>query len=79
MQSAAGAIDAATDNERPLSFGNNSNGSEASFNGKYDEIRLSKGAMSAARVGAEHASMKAGFLSADAAKPISNGLLIMMR
>ena len=79
VQSAAGAIDAATDNDKPLSFGNNSNGSEASFNGKYDEIRLSKGAMGAARVGAEHASMKAGFLSADAAKPISNGLLIMMR
>ena len=71
VQSAAGAIDAATDNDKPLSFGNNSNGSEASFNGKYDEIRLSKGAMSAARVGAEHASMKAdaGFLSAGTAGP----------
>ncbi len=62
----SGTITAATDNGLPLSFGNNSNGSEASFNGKYDEIRLRKGALSATRVAAEYATMTdAGFLVCD--------------
>lgn len=53
----SGTIAAATDNGLPLSFGCNSNGSERSFPGLYDEIRLSKGAKSAERVAAEYATM----------------------
>ena len=38
--SASGTIAVATDNGYPLSFGCDSNGDEAAFNGQYDEIRL---------------------------------------
>lgn len=66
VRTGGGDITAATDNGLPLSFGNNSNGSEASFNGQYDEIRLRKGALSATRVAAEYATMTdAGFLVCD--------------
>ena len=51
------AIVAVTDNGLPLSFGCNSNGSEASFNGQYDEIRLCDGAKGAVRIAAEYATM----------------------
>lgn len=62
----SGAIAAVSDTDKPLSFGNNSNGSEGSFNGMYDEIRLRKGALSATRVAAEYATMTdAGFLVCD--------------
>ena len=72
VQCGSGTIAAATDNGLPLSFGNNSNGSERSFPGLYDEIRLSKGAKSTARVAAEYAAMSdLGFLSAAAAVPTS--------
>ena len=72
VQCGSGTITAATDNGMPLSFGNNSNGSERSFPGLYDEIRLSKGEKSAARVAAEYAAMSdLGFLSAAAAVPTS--------
>ncbi|MBO4709066.1 MAG: DUF2341 domain-containing protein [Kiritimatiellae bacterium] len=68
----SGTIAAATDNGLPLSFGNNSNGSERSFPGLYDEIRLSKGAKSAERVAAEYATMSdRAFLSAANAVPTS--------
>ena len=62
----SGAIAAVSDTDKPLSFGNNSNGSEGSFNGMYDEIRLRKGALNATRVAAEYATMTdAGFLVCD--------------
>ena len=44
------SIAKATDNGLGISFGNYSNCSEKSFYGKYDEARLSKGAMTAERV-----------------------------
>lgn len=77
-QCGSGTIAAATDNELPLSFGNNSNGSERSFPGLYDEIRLSKGAKSADRVAAEYATMfDASFLSASDAVATSPDMPII--
>ena len=68
----SGTIAAAADNGLPLSFGNNSNGSERSFPGLYDEIRLSKGVKSAERIAAEYAAMSdSSFLSASDAVPTS--------
>lgn len=57
VDAGSGTIVAATDNGKPLSFGGNSNNSEASFNGQYDEIRLCDGAKGAVRVAAEYATM----------------------
>jgi len=74
----SGTIAAATDNGLPLSFGNNSNGSERSFPGLYDEIRLSKGAKSADRVAAEYATMfDSSFLSASDAVATSPDMPII--
>ena len=53
--SGSGTIAAATENGKPLSFGNNSNGSERSFPGLYDEIRLLDATPSAAWFAAEYA------------------------
>lgn len=53
--SGSGTITAATENGKPLSFGNNSNGSERSFTGLYDEIRLLDATPSAAWFAAEYA------------------------
>ena len=59
----SGTIGAASDNGQQLSIGNNSVGNAVKFNGQYDEVRLSKGAMSASRVAADYATMfKASFL-----------------
>ena len=64
VQKETGGIDAVSDISEPLSFGNNSNGSEATLNGRYDEIRLQKGVLRADRVKAEYATMTdATFLS----------------
>lgn len=74
----SGTIAAATDNGKPLSFGNNSNGSERSFPGLYDEIRLSKDAKSAERIAAEYAAMSdSSFLSAYDAVPTSPDMPII--
>ena len=74
----SGTIAAATDNGKPLSFGNNSNGSERSFPGLYDEIRLSKGVKSAERIAAEYAAMSdSSFLSAYDAVPTSPDMPII--
>ncbi len=51
----SGTIAAATENGKPLSFGCNSNGSERSFPGLYDEIRLLDATPSAAWFAAEYA------------------------
>ena len=60
----SGTIVAATDNGRPLSFGCNSNGSEQSLAGLYDEIRLLDATPSAAWIAAEyHAMADAGAMS----------------
>ncbi|MCR5838731.1 MAG: DUF2341 domain-containing protein, partial [Kiritimatiellae bacterium] len=60
----SGTITAATDNGKPLSFGNNSNGSERSLAGLYDEIRLLDATPSAERIAAEyHAMADAGAIS----------------
>lgn len=53
-QCGSGTITAATDNGLPLSFGNNSNGSERSFPGLYDEIRLLDDTPSAAWIATEY-------------------------
>ena len=53
----SGTIAAATDNGKPLSFGNNSNGSERSLAGLYDEIRLLDATPSAAWIAAEYHAM----------------------
>ncbi|MGI5869063.1 MAG: DUF2341 domain-containing protein [Kiritimatiellia bacterium] len=54
--SASGTIAAATDNGYPLSFGCDSDGTEAAFNGKYDEIRLIDGLASPVWVACEYAT-----------------------
>ena len=60
----SGTIAAATDNGKSLSFGNNSNGSERSLAGLYDEIRLLDATPSAERIAAEyHAMADAGAIS----------------
>ncbi len=74
----SGEIAAVSDTDKPLSFGNNSNGSEGSFNGMYDEIRLRKGALSATRVAAEYATMTdAGFLVCDGVAPTSPDMPVL--
>ena len=53
----SGTIAAATENGKPLSFGNNSNGSEYSLPGLYDEIRMLDATPSAAWIAAEYHAM----------------------
>lgn len=66
--SGSGTITAATENGKPLSFGNNSNGSERSFPGLYDEIRLLDATPSAAWFAAEYATANdAGYFTYGAA------------
>ena len=58
------AIEAATDNAKPLSFGCDSDGSESYVIGQFDECRLLKGAASADWVKAEYDTVKsASFLT----------------
>ena len=57
VQVGSGSITAATDNGYPLSIGCDSDGSEAFFVGYVDEARLRKGALTAAGVALEHATM----------------------
>lgn len=58
QQVAAGEIETATNNGRPLSFGNNATVSEQSLNGRYDDLRLRTGAVSAAWAQAEFEQAK---------------------
>lgn len=53
-----GTITAATDNGKPLSFGNDSNGDERSFFGWYDEIRLTGVPRSDAWIKADYEQIK---------------------
>ena len=48
------AIGAATENGRPLAFGNRPNGLNRSLSGQYDEIRLRGGTLSADRIKADY-------------------------
>lgn len=64
------AINAATDNSKPLSIGNNSNGSESSLVGDIDEVRLNRSAVSDDYAKAEYLAMTPGFLVASAAEPV---------
>ena len=57
------AINAATDNSKPLSIGNNSNGSESSLVGDIDEVRLNRSAVSDDYAKAEYLAMTPGFLT----------------
>ena len=53
--SASGTVGAVSDNGEILAVGNNIVGTEASFEGYYDEIRLGAGALSAERIAADYA------------------------
>lgn len=53
--SASGTVGAVSDNGNILAVGNNINGTEPSFEGYYDEIRLGAGALSAERIAADYA------------------------
>ncbi len=60
-----GTIDTAPiDNDRDLSFGNNSPRSEVTFKGTLDEIRLCSGALSAARIRADYLTVTSDLLKA---------------
>jgi len=62
--SASGTVGAVTDNDEILALGNNINGTEPSFEGYYDEVRLGAGALSAERVAADYATIHdASFVS----------------
>lgn len=68
----SGAVTAPNE-QYTLSIGSNSDGSEWSFYGKYDEVRLVDGADSADRVGIEYAAMAdAGFLAIGSAEPLDS-------
>lgn len=62
VQIASGKIAAATDNAKPLSIGNNSAGNEAAINGKYDEVRLRKGAVDSLRAWCDYNTVAGGLL-----------------
>ncbi|MBQ6328787.1 MAG: DUF2341 domain-containing protein [Kiritimatiellae bacterium] len=65
VQIASGGITAVEDlNNRYLGIGNNAICGERSFVGKYDEVRLSSGALSAGRIAADYATVtNAAFFS----------------
>ena len=52
---ASGAITPVVDNGNPLSIGNNATGTERSFFGSFDEVRLAPLALSADRIAADYA------------------------
>ena len=77
-QHSAGVLDAApADNGLPLGIGAFNDGRDL-FDGWMDELRIYKGAMTAARVQAEYAVMvsNATFVSCGAAAPCGDGLAI---
>ena len=53
--SASGTVGAVSDNNEILAVGNNISGTEQSFEGYYDEIRLGVGALSAERIAVDYA------------------------
>lgn len=53
--SASGTVGAVTDNGEILALGNNITGTEPSFEGYFDEVRLGAGALSAERIAADYA------------------------
>ena len=58
-----------TDNGQVLALGNNASGTERSFFGRYDEVRLSGATLAADRIAADYATATdAGFLSYGAAE-----------
>ena len=70
-QVGSGSIATATDNGYPLSIGCDSDGSEAYFVGYVDEARLRKGALTAAGVALEYATMAdAAFFDAGAIQTV---------
>ena len=56
--SASGEITPVTDNGNPLSIGNNATGTERSFFGSFDEVRLTPLALSADRIAADYATAR---------------------
>ena len=56
--SASGEITPVTDNGNPLSIGNNATGTERSFFGSFDEVRLTPMALSSDRIAADYAAAK---------------------
>ena len=76
----SGTIEAPTDNGRQIVLGGNSAGNETCLNGAYDEVRISRGAMSADRAVADYLAMVdadfltcAGAISTSSDMPIVDG------
>ena len=69
-QKKSGSIAAVVTRTDPMAIGNNSNGSEQSWCGSYDEVRMYNGAQDASRVKADYLAMTPGFLVASAAEPV---------
>lgn len=68
------------DNGLPLSFGNNSTGDEASFNGMFDEMRLRGGTASPNWMRAEYETVRnAAFVGARAVRPAVGGFKLIIR
>lgn len=68
---------AALDPTAPFEIGGEAG--QGSFNGAYDEIRLSPVAYSASRAKAEYLSGSSGFVSASSPGPASGGLVIVIK
>ncbi len=68
------------DNGLPLSFGNNSVGNEASFNGVFDELRLRSGRITPNWIRAEYEAVRnVVFVEAGAVRPAVGGFKLIIR
>lgn len=78
----SGAITAATDNGKPLSFGSDSDGNETHIAGTFDEFRLADGCASADRIKADYDQLAVGgaaFLTASAALKVATDEPVLAR
>lgn len=74
---ASGAITPATDNNLPLVFGSDSDRTETSFHGQYDEIRLRGGSLSSARIRADYDMVaNSGFVTIGAVESAIGGPVV---
>ena len=78
----SGAITAATDNGKSLSFGSDSDGNETHIAGTFDEFRLADGCASADRIRADYDQLAVGgaaFLTASAALEVATDEPVLAR